>query len=264
MIRNSFLEILKCAKIDLRREYNRLYHLFYKAKDNLGQTLENECAQKFLEMSFRGTCLSLDDFNDYYGFSFEESPGDFDLEYLIRFCEYTYNLVVYKVGSYNDAFSRFYIDQMSRVIELINYKFIDNKEENISILIPKNKEVMAVVEIIDKQIAFSVLQYNHYDLCGDLKKKKTILKFLADDIEPQRKQLKQINNSLETQLFQLFNNFIRHNNDDNIYIKSLSNDEIESCYDDIYQMWLLAKLEIDNLERKKRVGKILEGINTRD
>ena len=45
------------------------------------------------------------------------------------------------------------------------------------------------------------------------------------------------------------------------YIKGLSPDELEACYDDIYQMWLLANAEIDNLERKNRVEETLRQIN---
>jgi hypothetical protein len=55
--------------------------------------------------------------------------------------------------------------------------------------------------------------------------------------------------------------FVRHNNEENPYIKSLSKEELENIYDDIYQMWLLAKLEIDNLERKNRVVEILKKAN---
>ena len=57
--------------------------------------------------------------------------------------------------------------------------------------------------------------------------------------------------------------FVRHNNEDNPYIASLSPVALETCYDDIYQMWLLAKLEIDNLERKKRVETVLQNINAK-
>lgn len=87
------------------------------------------------------------------------------------------------------------------------------------------------------------------------------MKFLADDIEPKRKTLNGINKTLADNLFQMLQKFVRHNNEDNHYIKGLSPDKLEACYDDIYQMWLLAKLEIDNLECKKRVEETLKQIN---
>ena len=153
------------------------------------------------------------------------------------------------------------VGKFDYVIELINYEFIYDKEENVYILIPKNQESIAVAEIVDEKIAYMTLEYNHHSMKGDLHRKKTTLKFMADDIEPQRKVLSSINNTLSNNLFQMFQKFVRHNNEENPYIKSLSKEELESIYDDIYQMWLLAKLEIDNLERKNRVIEILKKAN---
>lgn len=261
MARRNFAEILKGAKIDLAREYARLFNLFYESKDDFNNTLNFTCENAFLDMNFRGTCVSLDDFNEVHGFNFVEQPNDFDLDYLVDFCEYTYNLCVYIQGSWSDGIRQLYVEQMYKVIELINCEFIYDKEENVYILIPKNQESIAVAEIVDEKIAYMTLEYNHHSMKGDLHRKKTTLKYMADDIEPQRKQLKSINTTLESQLFQMFQKFVRHNNEENPYIKSLSKEELESIYDDIYQMWLLAKLEIDNIERKKRVVEILNKAN---
>ena len=129
------------------------------------------------------------------------------------------------------------------------------------ILVPRKQEAIAVAEIVDKKLSYSVLEYNHHGLKGNLDKKKSILKLMADDIELQRKILNGINKTLADNLFQMLQKFVRHNNEDNPYIKGLSPNALEACYDDIYQMWLLAKLEIDNLERKKRVEETLRQIN---
>jgi hypothetical protein len=42
----------------------------------------------------------------------------------------------------------------------------------------------------------------------------------------------------------------------------MSAGELETCYDDTYQLWILATLEIDNIERKQRVKKLLGEINS--
>ena len=90
-----------------------------------------------------------------------------------------------------------------------------------------------------------------------------ILKLAADDIELERNKLRGINRTLESNLFQMLQKFVRHNNEENPYIKGLSSDELETCYDDIYQMWLLAKMEIDQVERNKRMKIILEAVNAK-
>lgn len=261
MARRNFAEILKEAKIDLAREYGRLFSLFYKTKDDFKNTLYCTCEGEFLRMSFRGTCVSLADFNEVYGFNFVEQPNNFDLDYLVGFCEYTHNLCIFIQGSLSERIRQLYLEQMYKVIELINYKFVYNNEENVYILIPKNQEAIAVAEIVDEKIAYMTLEYNHHSMKGDLMRKKTILKFMADDLEPQKRVLSSINHTLYNNIFQMFQKFVRHNNEENTYIKSLTKEEIENIYDDIYQMWLLAKLEIDNLERKNRVVEVLKKIN---
>lgn len=266
MERKNLSQILKDAKIDYRREYDRLYQIFYELGTGQGDdVLRDACAKAFWNMPMRGTCLSLDDFDEVYGINFEKDPEDFDLNYLLNFCEYTYNLVIYTsfnswlYGEYTPRI--IFQNQLNKVVELISHKFIQDEDTQINILVPCKQEALAVAEIVDKKIAYSVLEYNHHGLKGNLAKKKAILKLMADDIEPQRKILNGINKTLSDNLFQMLQKFVRHNNEDNPYIKGLSPDELESCYDDIYQMWLLAKLEIDNLERKKRVEFVLQNIN---
>ena len=134
-------------------------------------------------------------------------------------------------------------------------------KDGLLIFIEKTPEALSVAEIVDEKLSYKLLEYNHHRLKGDLTTKLGILKLMADDIEPQRKILNGINKTLADNLFQMLQKFVRHNNEDNPYIKGLSPEELENCYDDIYQMWLLAKLEIDNLDRKKRVESTLQNIN---
>lgn len=260
-MRRNFAEILKTAKIDLLQEYGRLYKLFYNIQNDYRVSLAKECEKSFLDMPFRGTCLSLSDFNKSYGFDFESKPKDFDIDYLVVFCEYTYNFVVYLRNAYGSPYKTLYINQMRMVLDMIDYEFIDDEYTRMNILVPRKQESIAVAEIADKKIAYSILEYNHHSLKGNLEKKKAILKLMADDIEPERNKLRSINRTFESNLFQMLQKFVRHNNEEKPYIKGLSPDELEACYDDIYQMWLLAKLEIDNLERKKRVEFVLQKIN---
>ena len=257
MTRRNFAEILLSAKIDIKREYSRLYELFYKTKDMYGKKLIDRCEEDFKFLPFKGRCLSLKDFDETFEFNFVEQPNNFDLDYLISFCEYTYNVSTY-VSDYDiNSIKYVFVEQVNKVINILGYKFLFDNKTISYILVPENQEAIAVAEIVDEKIAYMTLEYNHHSMKGDLHRKKTTLKFMADDIEPQRKQLKSINTTLESQLFQMFHKFVRHNNEENAYIKSLTKEELESIYDDIYQMWLLAKLEIDNLERKNRVAEIL-------
>lgn len=55
---------------------------------------------------------------------------------------------------------------------------------------------------------------------------RKILK-IADNIESERKTLKQVNSTLETQLFQLLNKFVRHDYSQTPYILSMDKKYIE-------------------------------------
>lgn len=57
------------------------------------------------------------------------------------------------------------------------------------------------------------------------------------------------------------NKFVRHDHSQTPYIATMKDEEIEAVYDDIYQMWLLAKLEMDQVERGKRVKELLGEMN---
>ena len=275
MERRNFAQILKEAKVDIRREYDRLYSLFYLNKtfqlNNSMLSLRDYCACYFYSLPFRGTCLNLDDFDDFYGFNFEKVPTDFDLNYLLSFCEYSYNLAVYmnptnysilaSFTTYNQQ-PQFYVQQVMKVVDAIGYMITKQDDsDDMSIVVAKSPATMAVAEVSDPKMAYKVLEYNHYALKGNLDRKLSILKVFADEIEPRRAELKKIPGSVESELFQMLQKFIRHNNRDNPVIAAMSDDEIEAVYDDIYQMWLLAMLELDNVERKKRAKELLGKIN---
>ena len=138
---------------------------------------------------------------------------------------------------------------------------MEAKEGVLTIFVPKNKAAISAAEISNQKISYKIIEYNHHSMKGDLDRKLSTLKMLADEIEPKRTELKKIPNSIENELFQMLQKFVRHNNKDNPVIAAMSDEELESVYDDIYQMWLLAMLELDNVERKKRARELLGRIN---
>lgn len=271
MKRRNFLQILNEQGINLRREYDRLYDLFYNQKvpSNLGNnyTLKDYVEINFLSVPFRKTCLSLDDFNSTYRFHFVQNPYGFDLNYLLSFCEYTYNFVIwmsqeselFKYG--NRQSGQFYIYQIRSVIESIDYMQLT--QGYITIFTPKKPEAIVASEIVSPEISYKVLEYNHYTMKGDIARKKETLRILADQLEPRRADLTAINKELASNVFFMFNNMnIRHNNcteGDKNYrevVAKMSQDELEKWYDETYQLCLLAFLELDNVERTKKVAQL--------
>ena len=267
MSRIPFSQVLKNAKIDIRREYDRLYGLFYidPLYSSNGTTIRNVCARYFLRYPFRDTCVSLDDFDDIHEYHFAKVPSDFDLDYLISFCEYSYNLAKnIPAGSlcseWNEAI-HFYLQQINLVVEKIGY-MANTQDCIITDFVPKDQVAISVAEIVDPNLSYRVIEYNHYSMKGDLERKKETLLALGDKLEPLRPKLKQINASLASDIFFLLNTLnIRHNNTDagkkqNPFVADMDEKTIEQWYDDLYQTLLLAFLELDHLDRKSRIEHI--------
>lgn len=67
--------------------------LFYTKDPRDEKSVADIIAQSFLDFNFRGTCLTLEEFNKVHDFHFEQAPEDFDIDYLINFCEYIFNFI---------------------------------------------------------------------------------------------------------------------------------------------------------------------------
>ena len=181
---------------------------------------------------------------------------------MVNFCEYTHNLVLYT--EFNTWEYRYitprddYLNQVNKVIDLIGYMF-SKTDDNIYILVPRDQAMMAVAEIIDATLSYKVIEYNHFSMRGNIDKKKAVIRALADKLEPSRKKLHLISPKLEDCLFFALNNFnIRHNNIEHgakeyrELIAEMEKPTLEEWYDEIYQLCLLAFLELDNEERKSK------------
>ena len=259
-----FSQVLKNAKIDIRREYERLYELFY---DSGGYNFHSLCAHSFLELpiSLRGTCTSLEDFNETHGFYFEDYPQDFDLVYLVKFCEYTYNLVVFyqrcnsgMITQALDVAIQKYTLQITNVIEKIGY--MKNEQDGITDFVLKDQVVITAAEKLEPNLSYRVIEYNHHSMKGNLERKWEILLAFAHKLEPQLNRIDQFNSSLKDNLSCFFNNLdLRHNNVDQNggnhykpFVANMKEEELEHWYDTIYQMCLLAFLGLDYLDHEDK------------
>lgn len=273
-MRRNFAQILKDAKIDIKAEYQKLYGMLYDRSIQISNTNRisayDELSERFIDFYFRGTCLSIEEFNNIHGFHFEKDPSDFNIDHLISLCEYIYNmLVAYQgvQGSIGYGYMptmpapinvQFYIMQINQVIEKIGYMYAS--EDGVTIFVEKCPAAIAVAEgdLIPETLSYKLISYNHYAMKGNLDAKKDTLLQLASILEAKRKNLKQEDKVLESNLFFIFNNLnIRHNNINpedrgkyRDYVAQMPVEELEKWYDETYQMCLLAFLQLENFDRK--------------
>ena len=271
-MRRPFSQVLKENKIDIKKEYSRLFELFYET--DLGNGYDPCYVVSIVEMNFirsryRGTCLTLNDFNETYGFNFEKSPKNFDVDYLINFCEYTLHFVLEIAPQLRSDFARTFIIQIDSIIEKIGYMKI-NDECNCIRIVENNQAAISVSEILPAPTSYKVIFYNHHSLNGNLIEKKSILNQLYLLLEPRRKELHGLNPKLEDMIFYCFNNLnMRHRNTAEgdkqykKYVAKMSNKELENWYDEIYQMCLLAFLEFENSNRYIKFDQLKKNIETK-
>jgi len=279
-MRRNFAQILKNAKIDIKAEYQKLYGMLYDRSIQVSNTNRisayDELSERFIGFYFRGTCLSIDEFNDLHGIHFERDPDDFSIDLLICLCEYIYNMLMgYQATQSPSGYGftqampilinvQFYFEQINQVIEKVGY--MQTMEDNFIIFVEKSPSAIAVAEneLIPEDLSYRLISYNHYTMKGNIDAKKAVLQRLYPILEAKSGELINADRALKTALFYIFNNLnIRHNNVNpelkgkyKAYVAQMSKDELEKWYDETYQMCLLAFLQIENLDRKVEFDKL--------
>lgn len=203
--------------------------------------------------------------------SAKKNPEDF-----LTFIEIGYNLyyIAKKVFSQTDDSWEYYdtYEMFPQIADdclaHFNHKIFYNEELEQAIVVEDKPEVTAVVEIEeDTDIAFEIVRYNHHALKGDITAKRAILLKMGSQLEPLRSQISACNKTLEKDIFFMLNNLnIRHNNcvpGDAKYkpfVASMDAETLENWYDELYQMILLAKLELANVKRMEQVETLKQNI----
>lgn len=279
-MRKNFAQILKNGKVDYKSEYKKLYELLFEKnlQDENGElcSVHMVFGEFFTSFHFRGTCLSLQEFDEENGFNFPDPSRDTPkIEDLVLLMEYFYNMLMGYMGSQNMSFysginTQFLMQHILSVCDAIGYKQVT--EDGFAVFVEKNAVATAVAEsdLIPDDLSYKLITYDHHSMRGNIREKKAIILQLAGVIEGQRKKIHQTNPSLEDDLFFAFNNFnLRHNNCDPVSkkfkptIAAMDKKELEKWYDETYQMCLLALMEIEQADRKPMFDEIKAKIKSK-
>lgn len=272
-MRRNFAQVLREGKIDLNNEYSKLYDIFYGRSRRDGKSIADIVSANFTDYNFRGTCLSLEEFEWTYGFDFVKQPQNLDIDYLVSFCEYIYNFILNTdYGAFFSSFNKgSHLEHIRRVIEAIGY--MESSEDDMTIFVPKDDVAIAVSEFgqIPENLSYKIIAYNHHSMKRNLERKRQMLLIFADLLEPKRQELHTVDKQLTSDLFYAFNNFnIRHNNVDPSCPKykkpigKLTNEQLEAWYDEVYQMCLLAFMQLEHSTRKQEFDKLKDKIENKE
>lgn len=276
MSRRNIFELMS-EKIDMKYEVWKIHNLYeekcilvHKNEFQSSWYTIEEYADLFCLRHWmnRGTYINCEDIRKKLMILPSDIKKGLTDEQVLIYLEYILNIIElcmsnhYFRSSSNKTKSFFYLQEnINLILEKLGYecKIFDDEER--VLLVEKDLAATAASEIVEKELAYDIIEYNHYLLKGDIEAKRKILKALADKVEPMRSNIKNINKNLESNVFMLLNNMnIRHNNLEGkyavAYVQGLSKEELEEWYDEIYQMLLLCILEYDNIERNTKVDEL--------
>lgn len=262
MARKSIFEILE-EKYDFNKEFQKIRYLFGRNiihKDGYGYSIISAVNGVFHDWKGRGSCLSCADMHKELGLDELEKKKNLSVDEIIFCLEYMVNILFVfiekSIPSYefteDEIAPTFDIlkDNINLLLEHLNYtKQVNNEQEQV-LLIPKAPAAIAVAETAPKDIAFAILKYNHSSLKGQLEEKRRLLQSIANEYEELfKKPIEGFSDYFKTARGLLNNLNIRHNNMGKDLIKNISNQDLERCYDELYQLMLFCILIRDNKQR---------------
>ena len=277
-MRRTFFDILNSVKFDVSEEYRNLKYLFYEECSvpisgylkPLSEYIDNTYFRE-LDIHIRQGTTDLDSLAQKVNVSSFYTYSDLDSLYV--FCEFLYALLPDKqIKGLKNRFLESQVktikDNIAFILEKTNHELKRSpKHYDNYIIVEKNKATTLAAEIVeDIEVAYDLIEYNHYALKGDLEGKKKILMSLGSYIEPilrSRILQKSGYGKIESDVGFLLNKFhIRHNNKTGAkaqeYIVSLKDSDLELWYDRAYEMILTVIIinnnlsvyeELDNLKK---------------
>lgn len=228
----------------------------------------------FMSWKQRGTCINCSDFQLTLGIStIPDTEDKLTNEFIIIYCEYAANMLyllrqkIAKSDELTDIIPAAE-ENIKKFLVWYNYKLKYFSKEQKVLVVPNNPYVTSVAESIENEdLSYSIIEYNHYLLKGDIVRKKAILVSLGSDLEPHRPKISSINKKLEDSIFFMLNNLdLRHNNrtkGDKKYNEKVANmnkAKLEKWYDELYQLMLTAYICMENIKRLDAVDKLKKEI----
>jgi hypothetical protein len=265
----NIFDLLK-SKWDMADELQRLFRLFNEDKIVEYNTLNYYTINDFVDYycfehwKNRHRYIDVNDYFTALGFYDLAEIAKTEVESFLTVIEVMYNFLylTLSIAPNNNEIDLFRYN-LDCCLNHYGYQIYYSKDDEIAIVAEIDPAATATAEISRPTTAYQIMQYNHHTAKGNITEKKRILLHLAAELEPRRKVMNSIDKTLTDDIFSLLNNLnLRHNNlspgtkDYIQYVADMPNETLENWYDELYQMILLAKLELDHNERTKKVQEL--------
>lgn len=265
-MRENIFELIKGEKVELLKEYERLYELVENTDFLYGETIYTCISNNFSKWKYRGRYINITEFMRDMKIDYWSMIKDINMNKLFLYMEFLYNSLFY-IGIQNlnmkaKDILHCIFDNMDSILEDLNYDKIKIDSDKV-IITEKNSLTTAIAET-RPDISNKTIEYRRFNMKGKIEEKKLILKELADTIEPLRKKFKATTyNTMMEDVFTLLNNLnIRHNNEkgekQKEVLTSMTKEKLEEWYDKTYDM-ILGILVLDSyLDNKEEIKKLKE------
>ena len=270
-MRKSIIELLN-QEFNLKKEYVKLYKLF---KEECFYEYDYGCDRFTLfdlfnsaigKWKYRGTCSNLKEILEkleLYSYCYEED----NINEILKLIDLIKNAEFFcdKVYIHYTKGENVLLGNIDVILNSLGYTVVERDSDSVQ-LIKKDADALATaLEVDNALVSRSILDYMDFRIEKDLESKKSIILKLADYLEPERNLLRQLNNSLEDQIFYNLNNLqLRHNNLKGKYKKdfivNMPEDELLAWYDKTYGLILTAIRLIEFNNNKKEYQNLKKNI----
>lgn len=264
-MRKSIFELMD-TEIDYLDEIKKFELLFakttYFTRGNNRVTMERYIDTfHFKNWPFRNRFININELREELGILDPISIQNITLQNFLTYIEFIANMV--DLLKFNGT-KEMEIDMnvINKNIDLILAKLnfeIKQIDQHRLIIVEKNAAATAVADIVEKELANKVIEYNHFLLKGNIIRKSEILLTLSLKFEGIEKVLKGTEfKALAEQIGYLLNILhLRHNNKEgknaNNHIKSMNDKDLEHWYDRTYDFLLLSFLGNDYSNYKAEI-----------
>lgn len=225
MSRESIFDIVR-KKWDINTEIDKLLFLMKQTciEDYSGDNVYDAANYEFKYWNNRGTFISVKNMADALELKLDPKmfiylEKNIDIKKQLIYLEYISNVIYlsdkYIAESMGESTTNYALlkENLDIVLNHINYERKVLDEEEKVLLCEKNASATAVAEILSDETSYDIIEYNHFLLKGDIKKKKSVLLKIIDRYSEIDSRINNYSSSIHDDIGFLINNLnLRHNN----------------------------------------------------